>query len=839
MDVTLSSSLLLSFLLIASVWLKDAAGTCIIPGKDRIDLSDQNLTSMPSNLPRNTQYLDLSFNTISTLTSTDLVSLSALCIFKMANCGLISISPAAFQRNPHLQELDLSFNRLSAIPEIQGLPKLRILDLSENLYESFTLGQSFQNLQSLSSLSLGGTKVSHMDKFDLTPLSRSPLRELALQAGDDLTHFNTDFLGYLLGLKSLALQINFCKTPKLFKKVLLDLQMSSVDTLIIEKFLPEFCDVSANLTDDLRSMGKLRHLILKDTWITSSLASQILVHVIQSPLQTFSVLNCSYDQDSEGLEVLSVPDLSKIGNLRAVTLNTLHYYHYSRLHASVNLSLLQGVVKAEFSGMGLSAPGNILHEVIGDLSTLQTLDVSNNNLACNNFFVKLSKFRVLSCLKELIIRNNKLRSLNTIVWYMNLALTHLETLDLSFNPIMLPAHKKVIWPSHLKNLSLSGILLGDHLFDHLSPHFVSINLTHTDVTSVNTDALQSMKDLKQLLLGSNAIRELPPDLLLPALEELHVDLNSISTFKPETFRGLPKLKKLNGGNNPFVCDCDLYWFVHDFNKTLLVDWPAAYSCYSPTHLSGILLKDFHPSQVACDPLIMFTICFTVVLFALTSCGIVFHVMDGAWYVKMLWIWLRVKRRSRNKDRRLMSSTFNYHAFISYSVKDAQWVQSELAPHLETSNFQLCLHERDFVPGEWVIDNIINCVESSYKTVFVLSQSFVQSEWCNYELFFAQHRAIDVQRDSLVLILLEPIPPDSLSRKFLRLRSLLRQQTYLSWPREEPKRQLFWASLTAMLRTGDNSVVAGKSAVLQQVAGDIADLCHNEADYTEHDPLLED
>ncbi|XP_041934794.1 toll-like receptor 6 [Alosa sapidissima] len=507
--------------------------------------------------------------------------------------------------------------------------------------------------------------------------------------------------------------------------------------------------ISANLTDDLRNLGKLRHLTLKDTWLTSSLLSQALVNIIQSPLQTLSFLNCSFKEDSKGLEILSVPDL------------------------------------------------------------------------------------------KLIVRNNKLRSLNTIIHYINLLFIHLETLDLSFNPIELPDHTKVIWPSHLKNLSLSGNLLGNHLFDHLSPHFVSLNLTHTDITSVNTDALQPMKDLKQLHMGSNAIRELPPDLMLPALEELHVDRNSISTFKLETFRGLPKLEKLNGANNPFVCDCNLYWFVRDFNKTLLVDWPAAYNCYSPTHLSGTLLKDFHPSQVACDPLSMFAICFTVVLLVLISCGIVFHFMDGAWYVQMLWIWLRVKQRSRNKDRSLESSTFNYHAFISYSVKDAQWVQSELAPHLEASHFQLCLHERDFVPGEWVIDNIINCVESSYKTVFVLSQSFVHSEWCNYELFFAQHRAIGVQRDSLVLILLEPIPPDSLSRKFLRLRSLLRQQTYLPWPQEEPKRQLFWASLTAMLRTGDKTVVADKSAVLQQVAGDIADLCHNETEYADHDQLLKD
>lgn len=829
------SSLLLPLLLISSKWMMEAAGLCIIDDNGRVDLSDHNLTSVPSNLPISTQYLDLSFNTINTLTSEDLSHLSALCIFKMTNCGLILISPTTFHENPHLQELYLSCNALSVIPKIQGLPKLRVLDLSENLYESFTLDQSFQNLQSLTSLSLGGPQVSRLDKFDLKPLSSCPLRELTLRTGTNLTHFNTGFLSYLSGIKILTLRVNFCTMPKLFTDVLLDLQLSEVNTLVIEKFLPEFCDVSANLTDDLRNLGRLQHLTLKDTWYNSSLLSQAFLNILQSPLQTLSFQNCTYKQDTpEGLTVMSVPDFSKIGNLRVLTLNTIHHYQYNRLHVHVNLSLFQGLVKAEFSGFGLSFPGYIQNGFVGDLSTLQTLDVSNNNIACNTLW---NTFHVMTNLKELIIRNNKLESLFRVAQYMHIFFTHLETLDLSFNPIKLPDHKKVIWPSHVKNLSLSGNLLGNRLFDHLSPYLVGLNLTHTDITSINIDVLNSMKDLKQLSIGSNAIRELPPDLMLSALEELYVDHNSINTFEADTFKGLPKLKKLNGGHNPFTCDCNLYWFIHDFNKTLLVDWPTAYKCYSPAHLTGTPLMDFHPSKIACDPRLMLAICFPTVLFVMVSCGIVFYFMDGSWYVKMLWTWLRVKQRSRNKDRRLEGTAFSYHAFISYSEKDAEWVQAELVPHLEASNFQLCLHERDFVPGEWIIDNIIKCVESSYKTVFVLSQSFVQSEWCNYELFFAQHRAIDVQQDSLVLILLEPIPPGSLSRKFLRLRSLLRQQTYLPWSTEEPKCQLFWASLTALLRTGDKSVVADKTAVLQKVAEDIADLCHNESEYAESDHLL--
>ncbi|KAI1882183.1 hypothetical protein AGOR_G00248070 [Albula goreensis] len=183
----------------------------------------------------------------------------------------------------------------------------------------------------------------------------------------------------------------------------------------------------------------------------------------------------------------------------------------------------------------------------------------------------------------------------------------------------------------------------------------------------------------------------------------------------------------------------------------------------------------------------------------------------------------VKRRGGQESSRLREASFRYHAFISYSHHDSLWVDSLLVPRLEGAGLSLCVHERDFTPGDWVLNNIINCVEESYKTLFVLSQSFIQSEWCNYELFFAQHRALSVHQDSLVFVLLEPIPSDSIPRKFLKLRSLLRLQTYLEWPKDERKQQVFWASLRDMLRTAD------KSMVLKKVAIDIADTC----------PLLEE
>lgn len=185
---------------------------------------------------------------------------------------------------------------------------------------------------------------------------------------------------------------------------------------------------------------------------------------------------------------------------------------------------------------------------------------------------------------------------------------------------------------------------------------------------------------------------------------------------------------------------------------------------------------------------------------------------------MLWVWIRVKRRGYKRADRLLNATFRYHAFISYSQHDSTWVGSQLVPELERSGLSLCIHERDFEPGKWIVDNIIHCVEDSYKSLFILSKHFVQSEWCNYELFFAQHRAISVNDDSLVFVLLEPIPTDSLPKKFLKLRTLLRRKTYLEWPADERKQIVFWCNLKAILQT------VNQSKILKDVATDIAEMC---------------
>ncbi|XP_041945764.1 uncharacterized protein LOC121707340 [Alosa sapidissima] len=66
----------------------------------------------------------------------------------------------------------------------------------------------------------------------------------------------------------------------------------------------------------------------------------------------------------------------------------------------------------------------------------------------------------------------------------------------------------------------------------------------------------------------------------------------------------------------------------------------------------------------------------------------------------------------------------------------------------------CYHERDFVPGCSILENMTNCIQKSQKVLLVLSQDFVRSRWCLLEANLSLFRDC-LERKPLVPVLLEP------------------------------------------------------------------------------------
>ncbi|KAJ8706365.1 hypothetical protein PYW08_010991 [Mythimna loreyi] len=151
----------------------------------------------------------------------------------------------------------------------------------------------------------------------------------------------------------------------------------------------------------------------------------------------------------------------------------------------------------------------------------------------------------------------------------------------------------------------------------------------------------------------------------------------------------------------------------------------------------------------------------------------------------------------NKNEVVDDNTiFNYDVFVSYCNEDRGWVLDHLLPHMEQEcSISACLHERDFLVGLSILENIVSCMDRSRSIMLILSQQFLLSQWCQFEMHLAQHRLLETRREDLTLILLEEIP------RRLRpntLHYLMLTKTYIVWPKDEAERPIFWKRLKKTL-----------------------------------------
>ncbi|XP_013383996.1 toll-like receptor 13 [Lingula anatina] len=363
------------------------------------------------------------------------------------------------------------------------------------------------------------------------------------------------------------------------------------------------------------------------------------------------------------------------------------------------------------------------------------------------------------------------------------------------------------------------------LFSH-TPNLHELNLNSNHLRHLNSTAMETMfrnlTQLRKMYIRNAGLSVLPPNMFVNKgmLSELQLQSNSLSTWDPFVFQPLISLKKLymNGNRisvlnetsfprhiwnnvtemdlsgNPFSCTCgNLYfrnWMQTTQVKLLEIH---RYQCFEPKDLEKTLFLDWHPTIAQCTVWIIASAIGVSTMLFLALVIVVSH--RYRWYLRYWCFSLRAryKRLEPFED----NGTYVFDAFVSYNCHDRSWVIQRLLPKLEyDAGFKLCLHDRDFIVGHDIVDNIVDGIDVSRKTILVLSNNFAQSQWCQLEMTMAQHKLFDENKDILVLILLEDIKPENLSN---RLTLLLRKQTYIEWPSEEEGQELFWERVKAALR----------------------------------------
>ncbi|KAH3893737.1 hypothetical protein DPMN_017887 [Dreissena polymorpha] len=143
--------------------------------------------------------------------------------------------------------------------------------------------------------------------------------------------------------------------------------------------------------------------------------------------------------------------------------------------------------------------------------------------------------------------------------------------------------------------------------------------------------------------------------------------------------------------------------------------------------------------------------------------------------------------------------YQFDAFISYAEDNTRFILDDVIPRLETENVSLCLHQRDFLPGNAISDNIIHAIQSSRRTVVILSIAFLRSKWCMYEFNMARMESIYSRGEdiSLVIVMLEPVPNSTLPLEMLRW---IQENSYIEYTIDHEGNDLFWNKLKRVITT---------------------------------------
>ncbi|NXL12833.1 TLR22 protein, partial [Mesembrinibis cayennensis] len=734
--------------------------------------SSMGLDFIPPGLTGKITTLNLAHNRIKYIRSQDLQQAVNLRVLLLQSNKISSIDKDSFRSLEKLELLDLSNNSLAHLsPAWFGhLFLLQHLHLQGNSYRDLGESSPFSSLRNLSSLHLGNPWFSTIRQGNFEGVEL--LDKLWIDGGN-LSQYEP---GSLKSIKKINHMIINIRSINVFSAIVRDL-LHSVTWLEVRNIA--FSIPAEMQLVSVVSSSFAQKISFKQTSLTDAIVPDLVSILEDMPkLVELEMIDCRLLGTGQWKRDLQANQSQTLRVLTIEKLSIEQFYLFTDLQTVVGLLSLFTKVTVENTKVFL-VPCNLSRHLVSleylDLSANLLGDQSLKHSACPGGWPSLQTLNLSqNSLSDFKMTGKSLSHLRNLI-----------LLDISQNNFgEIP--NECEWPENLKSLNLSSTQI-PRLTTCIPP---TLEVLDVSANNLKEFGLQ-LPFLKELYLAKNQLKTLPGAAPIPNLVAMSVRRNKLNSFSREEFESFKKMELLDASDNNFICSCEFLSFIqHQAGiAQVLVGWPDKYICDSPLAVRGAQVGAVHLSLMECHrSLLVSLICALVflVILVLVAVGYKYH---AVWYLRMTWAWLRAKR----KPKRAPPKDICYDAFVSYSENDSDWVENVMVRELEQAcpPFRLCLHKRDFVPGKWIVDNIIDCIEKSHKTLFVLSEHFVQSEWCKYELDFSHFRLFDENNDAAILVLLEPIQSKAIPKRFCRLRKIMNTKTYLEWPLEEEQQEMFW------------------------------------------------
>ncbi|XP_033741585.1 LOW QUALITY PROTEIN: toll-like receptor 2 [Pecten maximus] len=780
------------------------------------------LNTVPQDLPVNVTQLDLTNNELTILQPKSFFTLLNLKTLKLDSNRMRNISLGAFDGLLNLRYLSLRDNNLDSslgANIFQPLVNLRVLQLNQNrfhihkaypvnalsyltsieiifidIFEQFSFGSAFSGFNNLTTLNLHGIEKCSIRNTTFRGLESLTITHLTLDSKisfiekDSFSPFRNLTLLHIDSRRTLDIHEVFQALYGLRNRTMEEIRYTD-NFLLFDRPV----DLTVSDIQFLKSICVKRLYLIRNS----------LIHIHLQVIGSWTSRNC--------VEVLDVSanKFSSFGILLVIPLfpNLTHF-------------ILTNNIPSRSKRMLYIFNRHKLPEKITFIipPKLMFLNVSHNNV---HDFDNIH-FSFKNSLKLFDISYQRKGRFRHPIYGKEL--THLEELYVSG---MNCYHFRCMDFNGMKNLTKLEAKQSNLKNDFLSVNSKSVfiglrNLTYVDLSVNHLNEWDSLtfhdqrQSLKVLLISENEINVFPTQALetLEQLEYVDIGNNALTTLTLSDYNVLDKLKQqstkflVNLHGNPLLCSCDDLDFLRWAVRTTVLYDKENLRCATP-HGDSIRIKylerNFERFEVDCASFswLIVSILLLVVMFVLVTLSLV------SWrYSAKLRVWCRQPA----------DGEFTHYAFISYSDKDSKWVRDQLTSHLEQEGLSFMCADKDFEPGKDIATNILDAIDSCYKSVFVVSYHFLNCEWTRYAMQVTSGYSFRKGREDMnIIILLDDIELSELPKL---LRKNWDNVECLRWPRDdsslekcadkntsmEKAREKVLAKLSKYIRKGNPEIV---------------------------------
>ncbi|XP_076299599.1 LOW QUALITY PROTEIN: protein toll-like [Lasioglossum baleicum] len=703
-----------------------------------LNLSGNNFTSLPAKIFQRNRKLDIvtmygnKRNMTRTLPGGLFANLTKLTVVQL-NDGLVTLPEDLFRGSSSINTIELERNYLASLPKdiFKGLHSLSVLKLYLNELTSLPDG-IFSDTQAL-------TEIDLSENHFITSISRNLFQNLLSLSILDMSKNQLQTI-HRASFKSLE-KLKIAR----FSNNLLTLNSS------LSLYRDEIWNISPSLFHHCASLEEL--------YLAKNNISEIFTDWTVSSVK-LKKLDLRYNR----IPHISAEDLQFTSNEIQVDLrynNITHIY----LNTAERLMTFQKVER----------PVVILVEdnpIACDCDLFDFLRYLEGNMHpyVQNYF-------------HIIPGNLMCQSPE---WSMNISVSHLKSTSLkcvvtSPCPTGCTCWAKPFDKACLIDCSYRNLTSIPRNIQCVHEYQLELNLEGNKLTQLVPLTYLGLSNvsISKLLLSGTNISNLPLDVLPSDVEVLELHNNNISKLDLDVLEFMnnsTKLRKITLHENPWTCDCDTRDVVN-FMQTEVprISESSLITCKNKKiPMVKMTATDFCPAETAMIVGISLSVAVIGLLIGMLA-ALYYRYQEEikVWlYAHQLCLWF-VTEDELDRDKL-------YDAFISYSHKDEEFVINELVSKLESGPrpFKLCIHFRDWLAGEWILNQIARSVDDSRRTIVVLLPNFLESVWGRMEFRAVHRQALSEGRAGVILVLYGEI--GAIDKLDSELKAYLSMNTYVKW-----------------------------------------------------------